>query len=271
MKLGGSLSRSRKKKRTGGRGVTAAVRGWRPPEGRAGLALKMLLLALVGWGAGYLVATRVVFPAPPPPSNLFTMPDLRGLTLANADARVAKLGMTVAAVDSIRHPTVVQGLVFGQSPLPGQLAMPKTPVDVTLSLGPQVRSVPDVRDLAAARARVVLETSGFVVVADSAESDVPRGRVVDVSPAPDSMVPLPAQVHMTVSTGPPLVAMPMVLGLSQRDAVAKLDSLGLVVSDIKEVFRFGRDQGIVVEQEPAADTQLAPGTAVQLSVGRTSQ
>jgi hypothetical protein len=37
---------------------------------------------------------------------------------------------------------------------------------------------------------------------------------------------------------------------------------------VEEVFRFGRDQGIVVEQEPASDTELQRGTEVRLAVGR---
>lgn len=272
MKLGESLGRRRRKRGGSGSSRSGRSSGRKRGASRGHLTLfvKALVLALIGWGGGYLVATRIVFPAPPPPSNLFAMPDLRGLPLQAARTRITGLGMKLSSVDSIRHPTVAAGLVFGQSPLPGQLAMPSTPVRMTISIGPQMRSVPDVRDLDVAQARVVLETSGFVVTTDSAQSDVPRGRVVDVDPPPDSVVPLPAAVKLTVSTGPPLVAMPMVLGLTEADARAKLDSLGLVVSDVKEVFRFGRDQGIVVEQEPAAQTQLQPGSAVQLSVGRKS-
>jgi beta-lactam-binding protein with PASTA domain len=62
--------------------------------------------------------------------------------------------------------------------------------------------------------------------------------------------------------------MPFVLGLEEGEAVRMLDSLGLVVSQVEEVFRFGRDQGVVVEQEPAADTQLQRGAGVRLAVGR---
>jgi beta-lactam-binding protein with PASTA domain len=62
--------------------------------------------------------------------------------------------------------------------------------------------------------------------------------------------------------------MPLVLGMEQAEAESVLDSLGLVVSGVEEVFRFGRDQGIVVEQEPAADTELRRGSAVRLKVGR---
>jgi beta-lactam-binding protein with PASTA domain len=62
--------------------------------------------------------------------------------------------------------------------------------------------------------------------------------------------------------------MPFVLGLPEQEAVTLLDSLGLIVGPIEEVFQFGRDQGIVVEQEPASDTELQRGTSVRLKVGR---
>ena len=58
------------------------------------------------------------------------------------------------------------------------------------------------------------------------------------------------------------------LGLEETEAVALLDSLGLVVADVEEVFRFGRDQGLVVEQEPASETELRRGGSVRLKVGR---
>lgn len=225
-------------------------------------------IAFIGGGFGYLVSTQVFFPAPPPPGDLFEVPDLRGLGLATAGERLAGVNLEMGIVDSLRHPAVAAGLILGQSPLPTQVAAPETPVRVTISRGPQMRSVPDVLRLDESRARVVLETSGFVVSVDTAEADAPRGRVIEASPSPDSIVALPAQVRLVVSTGPPVVPMPLVLGLEQLEAEALLDSLGLVVADVEEVFRFGRDQGIIVEQEPAADTELQRGSGVRLKVGR---
>jgi serine/threonine-protein kinase len=115
---------------------------------------------------------------------------------------------------------------------------------------------------------VVLETSGFIVSVDSVETELPRGRVVEMRPGPDATLALPAEVLILVSRGPPLVTVPDVLGLEEAEALAVLDSLGLVVSEVREVFRFGRDQGIVVEQEPPSDTLVERGTAVRLAVGR---
>jgi len=210
----------------------------------------------------------VVFPAPPPPGDLFEVPDLRGLGLASVNERLAGAGLDLGGIDSLQHPTVAAGLVLGQSPLPGQVASPESPVWITVSAGPQTRSVPDVEGLQEARARVVLETSGFVVDSRTAEADIARGRVISVSPPPDSVVALPAQVTIVVSAGPPVVPMPFVLGMEQAEAEIMLDSLGLVVADVEEVFRFGRDQGVVVEQEPAAETELQRGSSVRLKVGR---
>lgn len=265
MKLGGSLERSR------GRGrwrLPGADGGSALPRFERQLLIKAGALMVVGWIVGYVLSTRVLFPAPPPPGDLFEVPDVRGLGLASARELLAGSGLTLGAIDSLMHPSVPQEIILGQSPLPGQVARPDAPVRVTISLGPQRRSVPDVRGLAEDRARIVLETSGFLVRTESAESEEPRGRIIDVSPPPGEEVVLPGQVRLIVSLGPPVITMPLVLGLPEEEATMLLDSLGLVVSDVEEVFRFGRDQGIVVEQEPASDVELERGSAVSLKVGR---
>lgn len=266
MKLGGSLERSRRRRRR---------RPFDEAEGNGSgfrldqrLLLTAAALVAVGWAAGYVISTRVLFPAPPPPGDLFEVPDLRGLGLPTVRERLAGAGLVLGSVDSLQHPEVAQDLVLGQSPLPGQVARGGSPVRVTVSMGPQRRAVPDVVNLDEERARIVLETSGFLVGTDTVESEMPRGRVVEVFPPADSVVPLPTRVTLGVSMGPPVVTMPLVLGLEEAEATTLLDSLGLIVSEVEEVFRFGRDQGIVVEQEPASDLELERGTPVRLKVGR---
>lgn len=267
MKLGSSLERRRGRRRSysAGGDPGAPFRGLEVTGKVVGLVAAAVLL---GWLIGYLIATQVLFPAPAPPGDLYTVPDVRGMGVAGARERLEGVGLALGEVDSLLHPSVAEGLVLGQSPLPGQVARPDTPIRVTVSMGPQTRSVPDVRSLEARRARTVLETSGFVVSIDTTESEVERGKVVNVFPPPDSVVPLPSEVRLVVSAGPPVVVMPFVLGMPEEDARTLLDSLGLTVTAVEEVFRFGRDQGIVVQQEPASDTELERGTGVRLQVGR---
>ena len=118
------------------------------------------------------------------------------------------------------------------------------------------------------RAAELLRASGFEVQVDSLESDQPRGRVLELEPAQGTEVALPAAVRLALSLGPPVVDMPDLKGFDIAQARDSLQALGLVVGTVDEVFRFGRDQGRVVDQQPVPETRLQRGSAVRLTVGR---
>jgi serine/threonine-protein kinase len=198
------------------------------------------------------------------------VPDVRGLDGVEASRLIEAVGLSVIVADSFRHPAAVKGQVMGQSPLGGQLAVAGDTIRLTASLGPVRRPVPDVVRLNIRSARNVLEASGFTVAVDSLEDVLPAGQVFEILPEAGTEVDLPMEVRIAMSTGPPLVAMPFLLGVEQANAEAMLDSLGLVISEIITRFRFGRDQGRVVAQDPAADSLVAPGSPVSLVVGRRS-
>jgi serine/threonine-protein kinase len=90
-------------------------------------------------------------------------------------------------------------------------------------------------------------------------------------PEPGAEAVIPAEVHLRVSMGPPEFEMPLVLDLPEAEARAILEAQGLVVGEVETRFRFGRDQGMVVEQEPPASTMVQEGTVVRLVVGRRGE
>ena len=152
----------------------AVVAGARRPSGLAERPWLIALLVMgVGLSAGYLVATTFFFRPPAPPPELQGVPEVRGQTLGLATVALADLGLEVGRVDSIRHPEIPEGIVIGQSPLPGRTSLPAASVRVTVSLGPEVRPVPDVTRLPGSRAAALLEESGFVVAVDTVESAAP--------------------------------------------------------------------------------------------------
>ena len=273
MRLGSSLRRRR------GQGDESPPPSpwWRRPEGdeeaeafdrRRRWILITLGIVALGWGLGWALATQVLFPGPPAPGDLSEVPDLYGLELEEATRRILGAGLALGQVDPLGHPTADSGVVVGQAPLPGQLALPDAPVRVSVSTGREERPVPDVARLRGDRARTVLESAGFEVLMDSVQNELPRGRIVSLDPPPGTDLPLPGQVRITVSTGPPQVSMPVLLGLSEEEARDTLQALGLVVSGVEQVFRFGADQGRVVDQVPPAETVLERGSAVSFMVGR---
>lgn len=267
MRLGSSI---RRRRFNGGKGSDSKDGGGFPGLPRIQWRLVSLVTVVIGFGigTGFLFATRVLFPAPAPPGDLRQVPDLQGMEPEEAGQLASDVGLALGRMDSIRHPTVMAGEILGQSPLPGQLALAGDSVDITVSIGPEIRPVPDVLRLRGERARMVLEATGFAVVVDSIESEEPTGSVVGVEPEPETETALPAEVILTVSLGPPMVQMPDLMGLSEEEARATLDSLGLVVSDVESRFRFGMDQGRVVDQEPPAATMVERGSAVRVVVGR---
>jgi len=224
-------------------------------------------ILLFGFVFGYLVTTRLLFPLPPRPGDLFEVPDVRGLDRAAALERIEAAGIHAAVTDSFRHPTALGGAVLGQTPLPGQLSTATDTVVLTVSLGAVRRPVPDVVRLSSTSASTVLEASGFKVVVNLLEDKLPAGLVVEVLPEAGTEVELPMEVIISVSLGPPLIRMPLLLGIEQENAEVLLDSLGFVLSDVEDCFRFGQDQGRVVRQFPQPDSLVTPGSRVTLFVG----
>ena len=268
MKLGSSLRRRWSRGRTGrseGRAASVRNRIARPAR-VAGMGGALIVVAFL---VGYMVATRALFPAPPPPPDLIEIPSLWGMRLDEAKSAIAAAGLNRGEVDSVRHPTAPDGTVLGQSPLPGQLGMPEGVVVVTVSSGSERRPIPHAVGLQAERALLLLESTGFTVAAtDSVEGDAPRGEVIELDPPAGTEATLLSEVRLVVSMGPPMVEMPILLGMQQDEAVATLDSLGLEVTDIQTRFRFGLDQGTVIEQLPPAGDMIVVGSEVRLVVGR---
>jgi len=226
------------------------------------------LVGFVGLLLGYVFATQIIFPAAAAPTGFSKMPDLRGHTMVEALADLDELGLSVASTDSLLHPSAPAGTVLGQTPLPEQLADASTEVRLTLSTGTQQLAVPEVVGVSLSQAVDLLGASGFGFTVDTVESDELQGQVVASDPSEGELLGIPGQVALQVSAGPPPVEMPRLVGMDEADARATLDSLGLEVSGVEERFRFGLDQGAVIEQEPAAGVTVDVGSSVRLVVGR---
>lgn len=193
---------------------------------------------------------------------------MRGGPVAAAMALLADSGLTAGRVDSIRHPVAPAGLVLGQDPLPGRTALPGAEVRVTMSIGPEIRSVPDVTRLRGARAVATLEAGGFVVQVDTVRSDRPAGRIVEIDPPPGTETTMPGSVRLAVSRGPPTFPMPNLLGYGENEARSFLSALGLTVMEIDRRYSI-LNVNRVFGQNPEPNANVGVGTRVRLIVGQS--
>jgi beta-lactam-binding protein with PASTA domain len=159
---------------------------------------------LVGtFGIGYVVATRIMFPPLPEPENGIAVPDLRGVVVAEASARLEPLGLRRGDQIPIAHPNQPPGIIVAQSPLPGQQLRQGDVVTVAVSSGLPRVQIPNVIGFDVERATTVLTQMGLEADQRSELNERPLGTVLRIIPEPGERHPVPSRVLLIVSAGPP--------------------------------------------------------------------
>ena len=134
--------------------------------------------------------------------------------------------------------------------------------------GAERRNGPALRGLTEASATATLSRLGFRVSVSKIPAAQPKGIVVSQAPPPGTKAPKGSIVGINVSTGsnPAAggVAVPKVVGLSQADAVDRIEQAGLEVNSFP--VRSQQPQGTVVSELPAGGTQVPPGSDVRINV-----
>ncbi|WP_432564944.1 Stk1 family PASTA domain-containing Ser/Thr kinase [Kineococcus sp. SYSU DK003] len=132
---------------------------------------------------------------------------------------------------------------------------------------PAAVDLPDVVGDARADAEAELQDAGLVPVVTEANDDtVPAGNVVSTDPVAGTSVTVGSNVNVVVSSGPAAIAVPDVRGRSQADARAALTQAGFTIGDVNTVDDSSVDANLVVSTDPAANSQQAPGTAINVNI-----
>jgi beta-lactam-binding protein with PASTA domain/predicted Ser/Thr protein kinase len=130
--------------------------------------------------------------------------------------------------------------------------------------------VPNVIDLRVELAKTKLTEHGFVPKVISSTSDtVPKGVVFEQSPIAGSKLAKNNPVQITVSTGPPQVQVPNVIGKNRDDAVATLTNAGLTYQVVP--VHSGKPPDTVTGQFPHPGTKVKKGSKVQINVSSGPQ
>lgn len=222
-------------------------------------------LAIVGGAfiVGYVFTAIVFFPASDRPP-VVAVPDLRELDERGARRVLGSVGLELSPGDTLPNARVAAGRILSQSPLPGQEVAPGSAVRVMVSGGPERRAVPVVTAMTREQAVSLLEATGFEVRVEEVEDPRTAGRVVGVEPGAGTELQVPAVVTLRVSSGPPLVGIPDLYGMTEAEAAAALASAGLELGEIEFSFAGIGAEELVIAQTPAAGDSLPVGSEVQL-------
>lgn len=168
-----------------------------PFEGTFGLGGPLLNNFSIDW-------TATLSPTPFAPSPIsVTVPNVVGDTQAAATAAIAAARLTVGGVSTASSATVPTGQVISQSPLAGASAASGSAVNLTLSTGPAMVTVPATVGQTQAAATTAIRGATLVlgsVVTQSSMTILP-GIVISQSPSAGTSAPSGSAVNLIVSSG----------------------------------------------------------------------
>jgi serine/threonine-protein kinase len=134
---------------------------------------------------------------------------------------------------------------------------------------PDQVEVPNVIAQDRGTAETLLEKEGFNVDIEPRPSQAPRDSVLEQDPIAGEQADEGSTVVLTVSSGPEIVEVPDVQGLTEKEATEQLESAGLAV-DPEFGFSDTVPEDRAVGTEPAAGASIAGGSTVKLIISKGS-
>jgi eukaryotic-like serine/threonine-protein kinase len=135
-------------------------------------------------------------------------------------------------------------------------------------------AVPDVIGQNVDVATDTLDDRGFDVMIKAVPSAAPRDQVVEQDPIPTNRGGGKAEegstVTLSVSSGPAIVQVPAVVGLTRDEARKRLENAGFSQVVVAERFSETVPRGQVIGTEPAAGTQVSTAQPVTLLISKGS-
>ena len=207
------------------------------------------------------------------PSNApMAVPNLAGLTIEQARTALLNLGLTIGIITPQNDPTAPADTIIASVPKAGEQVLGGATIDLTVSQGSGVVQIPNVQGQTSQAARSVLEGEPYkflITVVEEASTTVESGRVTRTSPTIGADTTKGSAVTIYVSTGQATIPVPLVSGLTEAQARAKLTSSGFIVKvEYIEVTTGNANDGRVIAQDPSMNVQSTPGSQVLLKVGK---
>lgn len=208
----------------------------------------------------------------PTPETVETVmiPNVVGLLLDDAqDTLHAKSEYLKVTFNDEYSDNYEKGMVMEQYPIQGAEVATDSDVKLVVSMGPEPFQVPNVYNLTDSQAVTKLEESGLVVQHDYDYSDeIEEGRVIETNPSRDTSVVKGDTVTVIVSNGPEIkkVKVPDILGLTEEEAVKKLEEAGLKKGEVIQDYSDTYEEGQVMSQNTEKGKEIDSGTAIDFVI-----
>ncbi|MFD7325597.1 Stk1 family PASTA domain-containing Ser/Thr kinase [Streptomyces sp. NPDC059875] len=231
-----------------------------PRRPRGPLVLVAVVLLALGLGAGVWYIN----------SGQFTrVPAVLGKTEAQATKRLTDAGLDVGATKRAFSDVYERGTVMATDPAPGGRIRGNGTVALTVSRGPEIVKVPNLKGKPLAEAKRLLAKEGLApgVITTAFSEDIAQGAVISSDPEPGTERSPDSAVALVVSKGVP-IDVPDVAGESVAEATSTLQEAGLKVEVATEQVHSPEAAGTVAAQSLAEGSRAAQGDRIVLTVSK---
>src|SRR6202795_1030356 len=205
--------------------------------------------------------------------QMVTVPNVEGLTQDAATTAITAAKLTGGTVTQQSSNTVATGKVISQDPPSGNSVAQGSPVNLVISSGPQMVTVPNVEGLtqdAATTAITAAKLTGGTVTQQSSNT-VATGKVISQDPPSGNSVAQGSPVNLVISSGPQMVTVPKVEGLTQDAATTAITAAKLTGGTVTQQSSNTLATGNVISQDPASANSVAQGSPVNLVISSGPQ
>lgn len=222
-----------------------------------------ILLSVAFTTATYLGMHFVVQPRLP--VHAVDVPSLSGLTPDQARGLLEPRGLLLILDEERPDERAAPGTLVDQRPLAGSRL--RRGEDVHAAVAKAVR-VPKVVGMTLDAARDALDQVKMKpgALSEVSSATAPKGQILTQAPVAGAESRPDGTVDLQVSSGPAAQAVPSVIGKSRSGAKDVLEKAGFTVGSMRVGSSDDYDTGVVIRQQPPANTQAPPGTKVDLTI-----
>ncbi len=222
----------------------------------------LLIFVSIDWVMGALVHTR----------KEVQVPDITKKPVTSALNSLAAVNLAMKQAGLEFAEDVPPGSVLRQLPSAGSTVREGRVIRVWISQGDEMVFVPPVEGLDLRAAQLAVRQAGLQVekVENAYSLTVEKGLIISQQPEADSMLTRGDKVTLTLSNGQPpasVILLPDFRNKKLAEATlwASQQNMNLIVKeDASSPFPYGT----IAEQTPAADSEVAPGSSVEVIVSR---
>lgn len=203
-----------------------------------------------------------------------TVPGVVGLSLNDAQRVLGNSKLRIDSISRVYDPEVEVNYVISQTPEQGEKKKANATVDLIVSLGQEMTTVPDLTGMTVRQAKFELEKAELVLGTTERDfhEEIPVDSIMLQVPEAGESIAKGSTIDITLSDGPEIiwVKAPLVVGMKLEDATRELEAQGFRVGNVVNKFNLFYEAGKVTEQTPGPDEDVQVGSFVDLVVATKS-